>query len=95
MSNSLDTLVYMANQIARNMATMERDPTASIADHIHSFWDPRMKTMIFAHLAAGGEGLLPTAHDALATLAVTGAPLPQTHATEFATGEDVGHSDAG
>ncbi|MGL1696751.1 formate dehydrogenase subunit delta, partial [Vibrio parahaemolyticus] len=28
-----------------------------IAEHIQLFWDPRMKTAIFAHVKAGGEGL--------------------------------------
>ena len=65
--NSLQKLIYMANQIARNMAG--HDEAEAVATHIHDFWDPRMKAMIFAHLEASGEGLDPVAHDALSQLA--------------------------
>ena len=40
----------------------------AIADHIKKFWDPRMRKMIFAHLDAGGAGLMPNALEALTTL---------------------------
>ncbi len=42
-----ERLIYMANQIARNLAV--RGETAAIADsaeHIEQFWDPRMKAAI-------------------------------------------------
>lgn len=68
--NSLQKLIYMANQIARNFGTLDKAKAASaVAAHIHDFWDPRMKAMIFAHLDAGGEGLDSVAHDALSQLA--------------------------
>lgn len=68
--NSLEKLIYMANQIARNFAVMsEAEATSAVATHIHDFWDPRMKAMIFAHLDAGGEGLDAVAHAALSQLA--------------------------
>ena len=68
--NSLEKLIYMANQIARNMAGHdEAEAAAAVAAHIRDFWDPRMKAMIFAHLNAGGEGLDPIAHAALTQLA--------------------------
>ncbi len=38
-----DTLIYMANQIARNLA-MENDPPAAVADHIRTFWTPSMRS---------------------------------------------------
>jgi formate dehydrogenase subunit delta len=44
-----------------------------IADHVNLFWDPRMRTDIAAHLAAGGAGLHPLAHKALSA----GLNLPQ------------------
>ncbi len=50
--NSIERLVYMANQIAANLATND-DPVASVADHIQQFWDPRMKMLIFEHRSAG------------------------------------------
>lgn len=68
--NSLEKLIYMANQIARNFAVMgEAEAISAVATHIHDFWDPRMKAMIFAHLDSGGEGLDPVAREALTQLA--------------------------
>lgn len=66
---SADKLVMMANQIARNMA-IQGDETAiaGTADHIGKFWDPRMRSGIAAHLAAGGEGLSPLARAAIKKL---------------------------
>ena len=43
--NSFERLVYMANQIATNLAT-DDDPVAAVANHIQLFWDPRMKRLI-------------------------------------------------
>jgi len=63
--HTLDKLVYMANQIAANLA-LEGDPVGMTADHIRAFWDPRMKAMI---LANGAAGLNPVAAQAVARLA--------------------------
>ena len=63
--NSLEKLVYMANQIARNLETEGEKAADTAAAHIVAFWDPRMKTMILSHLDAGGEGLSPGARAAL------------------------------
>lgn len=44
-----DRLVYMAHQIARNLATMEDESAvATLYEHLTSFWDPRMKAQIIA-----------------------------------------------
>ena len=59
-------LVYMANQIAANLAAMTDDPVKATADHIASFWDPRMRAV----LQADGEGLSPVAAAAFAALRV-------------------------
>ena len=49
MSGTLDNLVYMANQIARNLAAKGEDEAAAqTARHIRDFWDPRMKAAIVA-----------------------------------------------
>jgi formate dehydrogenase subunit delta len=57
---SSDKLVYMANQIGTFFNHQKDDEAvASIAGHIKSFWDPRMRAQIFAHEAAGGAGLSP------------------------------------
>lgn len=46
MSND-DRLVYMLNQIARNFAAGGPEAAArSTAEHVASFWDPRMRTRI-------------------------------------------------
>ena len=62
--NSVDRLIYMANQIAANQA-MEADPAAATAHHIRRYWDPRMKQLIFAH---AGDGLSPMAVAAVTLL---------------------------
>lgn len=42
-----DRLIYMANQIARNVAALGEDAAvATTADHIRDFWDPAMKRHI-------------------------------------------------
>jgi len=87
-----DHLVYMANQIARNFATMgDVDAAKATADHIASFWDPRMKAAIFAD----GTGLSPVAEQAVAILRGNAHPPHQTRATEFNAVDEAGGSDAG
>jgi formate dehydrogenase subunit delta len=54
---SLERLVYMANQIAANLAH-ENDPVAATLKHLSDFWDPRMKAMIVEN---GSNGLVPVA----------------------------------
>lgn len=67
--SSPDRLVYMANQIGKFFESQGRDRAVpGIAEHITKFWDPRMKRAIFAHLDAGGTGLAPNVHAALASL---------------------------
>jgi formate dehydrogenase subunit delta len=65
-AHTTEKLVYMANQIARNV-THEPDPVAMIADHIHAFWSARMKADIFAVLKEAA--LEPAARAALERLA--------------------------
>ena len=86
MSGTHDRLVYMANQIARNFAVMgDVDAALATADHIASFWDPRMKAAVFAD----GAGLSEIAAAAVEELQRRGAPEHQTRATQS------GGSDAG
>ena len=65
-------LVTMANQIADFFKTSNPDraeAVAATAQHLRSFWDPRMRREIVAHLARnGGEGLNEIARDAVRTL---------------------------
>jgi formate dehydrogenase subunit delta len=96
---TLEKLVYMTNQIAREFAGQRpHDAAEATWDHLWHFWDPRMRSMILAHLAAGGEGLSDIARRAVAKLAGPAEPEPQTHATEFnapGQGASGGGSDAG
>jgi len=53
-----ERIVYMANQIARAFRPKgEEAAITETANHIRSFWDPRMRAQLAAHLAAGGAGL--------------------------------------
>ena len=56
-------LVYMANQIARNLrAQGEKPAITATAAHIREYWEPRM---INALCTAGPDGLDPIARAAL------------------------------
>ena len=64
-----DKLVYMANQIGTFIKSQGEDAAVKgTAEHIKKFWDPRMRSAIFAHLDAGGEGLQPAVRKAIETL---------------------------
>jgi formate dehydrogenase subunit delta len=63
---SPDKLVYMANQIGKFFASQGADAAvAGTADHIRKFWDPRMRTAIFAYVEQGGAGLDPAVRSAI------------------------------
>lgn len=65
-----EPLIRMANQIAR--AFVAQSPGAAVAStaaHIRLFWDPRMRQGLRDILAAGGQGLDPTAKQAAEQLA--------------------------
>jgi formate dehydrogenase subunit delta len=66
--STTERLIYMANQIAANLAT-EDDPVSATANHIDLYWDPRMKQMIRDH---GDAGLSPIAAAAIVGLARAG-----------------------
>ncbi|WP_201314179.1 formate dehydrogenase subunit delta [Dyella sp. EPa41] len=68
----IERLVTMANDIATYF-TSEPDHDAavtSVRDHLKRFWDPTMRRQIKAHLAQGGEGLMPLAREAIVDLEV-------------------------
>lgn len=59
MSDSSESLVRMANDIAAYFAT-EPDREVAVrgmADHIRRFWEPRMRRKLDQHLTQGGAGL--------------------------------------
>lgn len=62
--NTVQRLIYMANQIAANLA-LDDDPVRATADHIDKFWDPRMRALIHDYR---GDGLSPIAAAAIAHL---------------------------
>lgn len=84
-SATLDRLVYMANQIAREFSGQQPAEAAQATyDHLWHFWDPRMRSMILDHHAAGGSGLSDVARQAVEKLNLSsGEPRPVTKATEF------------
>ena len=84
-ARTLDKLIYMANQIAREFAAQRPHEAAQATyDHLWHFWDPRMRSLILDHAAAGGEGLSEVAREAVEKLRSSAAkPRPVTKATEF------------
>jgi formate dehydrogenase subunit delta len=61
-----ERLVYMANQIGKFFQYQRPDEVVpGIANHIKKFWDPRMRTAIFAYIDQGGEGLDPAVKEAI------------------------------
>ena len=62
-------LIMMANQIAGGFRGQPHDhAVTSVADHIRSFWTPKMRRDIATHLTAGGSGLDPLAMAAIEKL---------------------------
>jgi len=57
-------LVKMANQIAENFSFHD-DAVEQTADHLRRFWAPSMRLRLAEHEAAGGDGLSPTARQAV------------------------------
>lgn len=50
--------VRLANDIGAQFHHLPQDDAVeAIAEHLRMFWDPRMRTQLLAHVAAGGEGL--------------------------------------
>jgi formate dehydrogenase subunit delta len=69
---NIERLITMANDIA-NYFSAEPDHDAAvegIRNHLTKFWDPVMRRQLKAHVTAGGEGLLPLAHEAVERLVV-------------------------
>ena len=97
MMSTEQRMAYMADQIARNFAALGHERAIlATADHIASFWDPRMKRIGFALLdGERPDWLTEAAADALRLLRDRGAPPSQTPATAFNHASETGHSDAG
>jgi formate dehydrogenase subunit delta len=68
-------IVMMANQIARNLARGHGDPVQATAEHINSFWDPRMRAQLFVALNDTDSGLFETVRSAKPLLRSPPAPI--------------------
>lgn len=92
-ANTMDRLVYMANQIGTFFSSQKHEKAVvGIAKHIKDFWDPRMRARMEDHVAAGGEGLLPIVFEALKTLPpVTRDTIPAPHPTLNPPGPTAAH----
>jgi len=83
----------MADQIAANLAARGHETAvAETAEHIWKFWDPRMKTEIFADDLAR---LSPIAREAIQRLRKGEEDRKHAVAEEFNSVNEVGHCDAG
>ncbi len=57
---ALERIVVMANQIGDFFAPYPPERRAEgIRNHLRTYWDPRMREELLAHIAAGGQGLAP------------------------------------
>lgn len=64
-----EKLIHMANQIGKYFRSQGPDQAVpGIAEHIGKFWDPRMRSAIYAHCGTGGAGLDPLVKDAIEKL---------------------------
>lgn len=69
MTGTVPPYVRLANEIAVQFHAYPPDVAAeSVAAHLRSFWDPRMRAQLLAHVAAGAAGLDPLAVRAAARL---------------------------
>ena len=56
----LDRLITMANQIGDFFAPYPPDRAREgLRNHLRTYWDPRMRSALLAHIDAGGDGLDP------------------------------------
>jgi len=64
-------LARMANQIALAFRLQPHDQAvAGVAEHIRSFWTPKMRRDLAEHIASGGDGIEPLAREAFAKIRV-------------------------
>lgn len=76
----IERLVKMANDIS-NFFAAESDRVLAVqgvVDHLHKFWEPRMRQAILTHYKTGGTGLSELATSAIKCLAGEQDALDQT-----------------
>ncbi len=72
MNGTAESVVRMANDIARNFEVQGKDAAIeATAEHIALFWDPRMKAMALGKLDEPDCGLSSIARAALARFSAT------------------------
>jgi formate dehydrogenase subunit delta len=72
---SPEKTIRMANQIATFFESQGEDEAVTgVADHINSFWEPRMRTQLLQMLESGEAGFHPSV---LAALPKIRRPKPQ------------------
>jgi formate dehydrogenase subunit delta len=66
----IENLVQMLNQIESFFAAESDHDLAveGVRSHLARFWEPRMRRIIIAHVAAGGEGVGELAKEAVRRL---------------------------
>ena len=70
-----ERLVHMANQIADFFGSYPHEQAvAGVADHLHKFWDPRMRKQIIEYVGTDGAGLRDIALAAVKQLAAEKKP---------------------
>ena len=65
---NIDNLIRMVNRIGMFFAAMpdREEAMRDLAQHVRRFWEPRMRTQLFAHIDAHqGEGVDALVIDAL------------------------------
>lgn len=68
--STADRLIYMANQIARNLAAEGPERSvAMVADHLGKYWDPAMRRRIVALARDRPDALSPLAAAAVDLIA--------------------------
>jgi formate dehydrogenase subunit delta len=63
----VDNLIEMANRIGEFFDSMpdHEEAVDGVADHIHRFWEPRMRLAILGALDDEGSGMEPIVREAL------------------------------
>lgn len=94
MTEKLDKLVRMANQIADFFEPYpDERAIAGVQEHIRSFWTPKMRKELIAHAAAGGKGLDPKVLQAIRQSTAAESPAEKVAAGPKEVGQLA--SDAG
>jgi formate dehydrogenase subunit delta len=94
MSEKIDKLVRMANQVADFFGPYpDEEAVAGIQQHIRSFWTPRMRAEVLDFVDAGGQGPKPRVIAALTRLRAGPSPIAKVTAGPETLGQAT--SDAG